>query len=227
MREPRRLPAAFVVAGASLWMATAGNAPLWRELQRLGLLQAHGGWLLAFTLAGVLAAALYGLLSLLAWRPLLKPAILLLLFASAFGAHFMWSYHVVIDSTMAANTLQTDWREARGLLTPQLALAVLGGAVVPSWMVWKTGVRHRPWKQQALRNAGGAALAVAVLAGLLLASFQPLASTMRNHKELRFMLNPLNSLYAAAQAAFGGPRTKGELEPVGRDASLLPTAGKP
>lgn len=226
-RFPQRLPAALPVAAASLWMAGVGNVPLWRELRALGVLQAHGGLLLAITLAGMVAAALHALLSLVAWRPLLKPALVLLLFACALGEHFMWTYHVVIDPTMATNTLQTDWHEALGLLTPQLALVVLAGAGVPSWILWNTGVRHRPWQQQALRNLGGAALALAVLASLLLASFQPLASTMRNHKELRYMLNPLNSLYAAGRAAFGGARSKGELAPVGRDAQLAAGGGKP
>jgi len=223
--QPRGLPAAALVAGASLWMAAADNAPLWRELRSLGLLQAQGGWLLALTLAGMLVAALYALLSLVAWRPLLKPVIVLLLFTSALGAHFMWTYHIVIDTTMAANTLQTDWHEVQGLMSSRLALVLLAGAALPSWLVWKAALVHRPWKQQALRNLGGASLGLLVLAGLLLLSFQPLASTMRNHKELRYLLNPLNSLYALGQSAFGGQRAKGALAPVGRDATLL--AGGP
>jgi hypothetical protein len=51
---------------------------------------------------------------------------------------------------MATNTLQTDWHEARALLTPRLVLvvcwarsAVLAGVAAPS---------PRPWKQRALRN---------------------------------------------------------------------------
>ena len=119
-----------------MWMASAGNAPLWRELQGLGLLQARGGVLLGVTVAGMLVALLFALLSLFSWRGVLKPALVLLLFATALGAHFMWTYHIVIDSSMATNTLQTDWHEARALLTPRLALVVLLGAVLPAWLVW-------------------------------------------------------------------------------------------
>ncbi len=208
-------------------MASAGNAPLWRELLDLGVLQAQGGWLLVFTLGGMVAAALYALLSLVAWRPVLKPAIVVLLVASALGAHFMWTYHVVIDSAMAANTLQTDWHEAHALLTSRLALVVLAGAALPSWLVWRTRVHHRPWRQQVLRNLAGASVALLLLAGLLLLSFQPLASTMRNHKELRYLMNPLNTLYAAARTVAGGARAKGALVPVGQDATLLAPGGKP
>lgn len=222
-----RLPAAGLAAAASLWMATAGNAPLWRELQHLGLLQAQGGWLLALTLAGMIATALFGLLSLAGWRPLLKPAIVLLLFASALGAHFMWTYHVVIDGSMATNTLQTDWHEVRALLGWPLAATVLAGAVLPSWLVWRAPVRHRPWTQQAWRNLAAALLAVAALVALVLASFQPLASTMRNHKDLRYLLNPLNSLYAFGQSAWAGEKMRGALLPVGRDARIAGAGSRP
>jgi lipid A ethanolaminephosphotransferase len=227
-RPQPRIPAAYLVGGASLWMASAGNAPLWRELQSLGLLDARGGWLLALALAGMLAAALFALLSLAAWRPLLKPAITLLLFVCAIGAYFMWTFRVVIDATMATNTLQTDWHEALGLLTPRLVIFVLLGAVLPSWLVWRTSVTHRPWKQQAVRNIAAMGAGVVLLAGLVLLSFQPLASAMRNHKELRYLLNPLNTLYAVGHNAFGGQRLKEGLLPVGRDARLLASSqGKP
>jgi lipid A ethanolaminephosphotransferase len=226
-RSPRGVPAAVLVAAASIWMAAAGNAPLWRELQRLGLMPAQGGWLLTLSLAGLVAAGVAALLSLLAWRPLLKPAIVLLLFSTAIGGYYMWTFRVVIDSTMATNVLQTDWKEAEALLTWRLALVVLLGAVLPSWLVWRCTVVHHPWPRQALRNLGGALVAIAAVAALILLSFQSLASTMRNHKELRYLLNPLNSIYALGHAGFGSQRMRGELAPVGRDATAAAADGKP
>nr|WP_255428211.1 phosphoethanolamine--lipid A transferase [Ramlibacter cellulosilyticus] len=221
------MPAAAVVGAASAWMATAGNAPLWRELQGLGLLQAHGGWLLAITLGGMVAAALFALLSLATWRPLLKPLIAVLLFVSALGAYYMWTFHIVIDGAMATNTLQTDWREVKGLLTWRLVLVLLLGAALPTWLLWRVPLLHRPWRQQAWRNALGTFAGLAAVIALVLLSFQPLASTMRNHKEIRYLLNPLNALWATGQAAFAGRHVQRELLPVGRDAKLLAAGGKP
>jgi lipid A ethanolaminephosphotransferase len=227
-QKERRWPAAVLAGVASLAMATAGNMALWRELQDLGLLQARGGWLLAGTLAGALAAILFALLSLLSWRGVLKPALVLVLLATALGGHFMWSYRVVIDSGMATNTLQTDWMEAKALLTPRLALVAVVAGLLPAWLAWRTPVGWRPWKQQALRNAGGAALGLLVAAALIFVSFQPLASSMRNHKQLRYLMNPLNSLYALGQTAAGGKRAKGELVALGRDARLpVPRGDRP
>jgi lipid A ethanolaminephosphotransferase len=217
---------ALPVLGASLWMAGAGNAPLWHELNALGILQAPSGWLLAGALAGLVGATLYALLSLLAWRVLLKPVIAILLLVSAAGAHFMGTYHVVIDSSMALNALQTDWRETRSLLTPRLAAAVAMGALLPAWLVWRTPVAYAPWRAQALRNGAAAALALLLAAALVVLAFQPLASTMRNHKQLRYLLNPLNSLYALAHG-FAGRRAHEVPTPVGTDATLAGTGGRP
>ena len=226
-RQPRRRAAALLVALASIWMATVGNAPLWRELQSLGLLQARGGALLLVTLAGMLVALLFALLSLFSWPRVLKPAIAVLLVATALGAHFIWSYHIVIDSAMATNALQTDWHEALALLTARLVLVVVLGALLPAWLLWRMPVAWRPWKQQAVRNLAGLALSLVASAALLLASFQPLASTMRNHKELRFLANPLNTVYAAGYAAFGGKHMTGPIMAVGTDAHVVASGGKP
>ena len=107
---------AVLVWGASAWMAVAGNLPLWREMDSLGVLHTAGGGLLAFALAGVIAAAVAALLSLLAWRATLKPLIVLLLIVTAVTMHFMLRYNVVIDSGMLVNALQTDTRETADLL---------------------------------------------------------------------------------------------------------------
>jgi lipid A ethanolaminephosphotransferase len=66
-------------------------------------------------------------------------------------------------------------------------------------------------------------------AAAVVLAFQPLSSSMRNHKQLRYMMNPLNSLYAAGVLAAGpGRPASGRPAPLGADATLpaSPT-GKP
>jgi lipid A ethanolaminephosphotransferase len=180
---------------------------------------------LAGTLAGLLATVLFMLLSLASWRRLLKPAATGLLLLAAPAAHFMWTYGVVIDSGVAASAVQTDWREALGLLTPALVLAVLLGAGLPALLVWRAPLIHRPWPRQLVRNGAAIALGALLFAALVLASFQPLASAMRNHKHLRYLMNPLSTLYAAGQLGLGGARPRGALEAIGQDAQLRPIPG--
>jgi lipid A ethanolaminephosphotransferase len=219
---------ATLVAGSSLWMATAGNAPLWRELQGLGLLDQPLGWALALALALVIAAVLAAVLSLLAWRWTPKPAIAILLLAAATGAYFMLSYRVVIDPTMITNVLQTDPGEASALVNVRLPLALLLLAGLPAWALLRLRVRHAPWPAQALRNAGAVAAALALVAVVVILAFQPLASAMRNHKQLRYLMNPLNSIYALADNALRPLRHGTQPRaPLAQDARLAATGGKP
>src|SRR5689334_10625124 len=108
VRQDTGMRPLWLVIIASLWIATVCNVALWRELSRLPGLTGGQVAVISIALALVITLATTALLSLLAWRWTLKPAITLFLLSAAFGAYFMMAYGVVIDKTMMVNTLQTD-----------------------------------------------------------------------------------------------------------------------
>ncbi len=186
----------WLILGASVWMASIGNLALWREFARLQLGPVFG---IAF---GVLVAAvLAALLFLLAWRWTLKPVLAVLLLATAAGAYFMLAYNVLIDSTMIVNVLQTDAREAADLIGLRFAATLLLLGAAPAAWAWRTRVEYGAASRQVLRNLAGVGVAAAVLVVVGLAVFQTLASTARNHKPVRYLINPLNSIYAIGEVA--------------------------
>ena len=211
----------WAVLGASLWMALACNAALWRELDRLGVFGSAKGWAFGLALLMMVTAALGGLLSLLAWRWTLKPAISVAVVLSALASHFMLSYHVVIDPRMVENVLQTDLHEAGALLNLRLAGMLLLLALPPLWLVWAQPLKHGGMRRQVLRNGTTLAAAALLLVVLVLASFQPLASITRSHKALRYLINPLNTLYGLAYVGTQPwRRDDSTLVVVGQDARL-------
>ena len=213
--------AAAIVGAAALWMAAAGNLALWHRLHTLDLLRGPHGALLGLALLLMLWAALTAVLSLFAWRRTLKPAIALLLAITALASHFMASYGVVVDAGMVTNALQTDVHEARALLDGPLLVSLLWLALLPIAALWGQGVRYAGAGRQLLRNLLLALGALGVLAAVVLASFQPLASLMRNHKDVRYLLNPLASVYALARVALAPLRhAPGPLVRIGEDATL-------
>ena len=77
------------------------------------------------------------------------------------------------------------------------------------------------WPRRLGRNLLGGLLGLVLVVVAVLASFQPLSSTMRNHKQLRYLLNPLNSLYALGMVASEPLRRNDRvLLPLGTDARL-------
>ena len=219
---------AWLVLIYSLWIATVCNIALWREWSRMPELQNLRGLGVGAGFTVTITAAMVVVFSLLNWRWTLKPAITLSLFAAAFGAHFMLSYGVVIDTTMLVNALQTDMRETRDLVNAQMLVTVLVMAILPTVWLW----RQRPLRRSALRQIVGnlltAALALGVLVGSLLLIFQDFSSLMRNHTEQRYLINPLNSFYALGDiAAQPFKRDERTILPIGLDAQLNTAPGKP
>lgn len=208
----------------SLWLAVVGNLPLWRALSGLPELAGVRGALFVVALVLWIGAALVLVFSLLAWPRLFKPAAAALLLTAAASAHFMWQYGVVIDSTMMANVVHTDLREVRDLLSWSLVWS--GGAVALIPLLWllPRQVALRGWWSQAGRNLLAAVGALLVLVAVTLLSYQDLASLMRNHKHVRYLVNPLNVLYGGGKLlADQLPRAQRSLQPIGLDARLGPS----
>ena len=201
------------------WLATLGNLPLWRELGRLGQWQSATTWVLTLGLAVVIfsSTALLGVL--LAWRRSVKPLLSLLLLLAAFASYYEWQFGVVIDPSMVTNVLQTDVREARDVLSWQLAVFVLGLAILPAVWLWRQPVAPAPsWGKALLQRLGLLLAALALLLGSVLAMYQPLASLMRNHTQVRYMMNPLNSLWASGAVAARHFQKPKQLQAIGLDA---------
>jgi lipid A ethanolaminephosphotransferase len=204
----------------ALWLAGAGNLPLWQRIDALG--GAPGQRLgLMVGLGAVLVGAIAALLSLLAWPRIFRPLASALLLVAAINTHFMWQYGVVMDPTMVANVLHTDAREVRDLFAWALPGTVLLVAGLPLWAIWRRPVAMRASLPQAGRNLVGALTGTALLVLATLLSYQGLASLMRNHKDLRYMANPLNTVYAGARLVVDQlPRQVKALQPIGEDARL-------
>lgn len=212
----------------ALWLATLGNLPLWLTVWQLP--ETHGAHaVLMFIGLGLLLLAFSLLaLALLVWPRWFKPAGLLLLLISAASSYFMHAYGVVIDSTMIGNVAHTNVREARDLLSGDLLLALVLGVLLPGLWWWRQPLQAVPLRRLMPRQLGLAALALLVTAMLGWASFQDLASLMRNHRSLRYMVNPYNTLYALGRHALGrAAHAQQPLQPLGEDAVATTAATDP
>ena len=205
----------------ALWLATVGNLPLWKALWKLP--ETHG--LQAVVTLGslvlVVLAATVLLLGLFIWPRWLKPAGIALLAITASSSYFMSSYGIVIDPSMLTNVVQTDMGEALDLLSWPLVVTLALGAVLPGIWWWRQPVRTVGTGRLMAQQLGTGLLGLVVAVAMLWISFQDVASLMRNHKTLRYMINPFNSVYAVARVSVGrAAQAQQVLEPIGMDAHL-------
>ncbi len=216
-----------LLAVLALWLATVGNLPFWMAIWKLPETQGWGAVATMGSLWVILLALLVWFLCLWAWPRWLKPAGLAMLLTVTSSSYFMLTYGVVIDSSMLANVAQTDVREVRDLLSLPMAAALIMGVLLPGFWFWRQPVRAVAAKPLILRQLGVALLAFLVALGVFWMSFQDIASLTRNHKPLRYMINPFNSVYGLTRLAVGQAAQAAQpLQAIGEDANLraLPTS---
>lgn len=205
----------------SVWFALFGNAALWRSVSQLTDLRTGQQLALGLALAAALTAACTAVIALFAWGRLAKPLMVALAWIAAFAAYFMLNYGIAIDSVMLLNVLQTDSREAQDLLNWRMLVTVAGLAVPPTWWLWQLRLAGNTAWRPMLRQLGVVLAALLALVATVFIAFQPVSTAMRNHTQLRFMMNPLSSLYAVGNLAGKQLYHRDtRLHPIGEDAKL-------
>jgi len=205
----------------ALWIATLGNLGLWHTMLGLPELQGAHRWRTGIGFAVLLLALHAAIFGLLGWKWLLKPVLIISVLAAACINYFARTYGAVIDSTMMTNVLLTDSREVHDLISWQLIATVGVLGLLPAVLIACTRLNWARPLRQARRNVLFTVCAIAVLAGVGTAEFQGLASLMRNHKQVRYLITPLNAVYALIDIAIKPPqRQDGPVLPLGRDAHL-------
>ncbi len=225
-RLPRlRLSTETLVLLVCLWFTLLANRPFVQQaLKGRDWTDASAWGLGAALLLGVLCLH-WLLVAPLAGRWIVKPLLAVLAVIAACASFYTQRYGVYLDPTMMRNVLRTDWREAGELLGPALLLHLLLTAGPPLLLLWRTDVIDRPWPRALLRRVISWLAALALLVALALAVFQPLASLMRNQKELRYLVTPANVLWSLASVARSDAKARaaGPRQPIGLDARPGPS----
>ena len=185
----------MVVLWLSLYLVLTTNWPLWNELARIGGAPSnYMSSVVSMSLLTLCGSA--AILSFTAWSRWMKPLWLLVVILAAVVQHYMLEYRVVMDPTMIANALQTDPNEARDLLSWRMAFNVAVVVVPAAWLLWRVRVAPMRFLPKVLRNVGLLLLSIAVAVGTAVAMNRELAPLMRNNVHLRYMMNPIATLYS-------------------------------
>lgn len=209
----------------ALWLMLTMNLPFWHSVwQGVGGMS-NDSPLFLLSLPLFVWIWLYVLLSMLAWGRLTKPVLALLVLVSAGASYFMNSYGIVIDYNMLTNMLQTDVAEATELFNGRLLLWLLLLGVLPALLISRMPTRPLAWRRELAGKLGSMAVLLGVFAVLVMSQYQPYASLIRNHREVRLMLVPSNvvgAVHGYLKRELAAPVT---LEVVGADAHRISAVG--
>ncbi|AVP59042.1 phosphoethanolamine transferase [Pulveribacter suum] len=207
----------------SAYLMLVANAPLWLQLMRIG--GAPSLYMRsALALAVLLVCGMVAILAFTAWTRGMRALWWLAAAVAALAQYYMLTYSVVMDPGMAANVLQTDAREAADLLGTRLLAAVLAVLALPTWWLLRVRIPAAGVLRQVGRNLTLLALAAAVATATVALGSRDLAPLMRNHPQLRYLMNPLAPLYSTAVAALRPAFARSSaLVPMGAGAALGPS----
>jgi len=166
--------------------------------------------------------------TLLASRYTTKPLLIFVLIVSASVSYFMNSYHVVIDRGMIRSTLETNLNEAMGLFNVKMLAYSFFLGILPAWLVWKTPLIYRPWKEELksrLKVIVLSLVSVAILASFTGAFY---SSFFREHRPLKNYTNPYYWIKSTISYVKHSLRNEGpqKLKIIGTDAKVIQKKGE-
>lgn len=203
---------------ASLWIVFFDNVAFFEQLTKVYPL---GFEYALFLLSQVifLVAIFVLLFSLLGWHYTLKPILIFMLLLTSVQNYFMVTYNILVDQTMIENVMQTNSSEALDLLNIKLLLYFLILGVLPSWFVYRVKINYGHFKQLLWLKLK-TIMSIILLVWLLLFSFSKhYTSFFREHKVIRFYINPLDGFFCFAsylKAQFASQNVA--LKKIGLDA---------
>lgn len=211
-----------LTACVALWCLAAFNLPFWgKVLDVRPIATLHDALFIGSV--GLFAALVINVfLTPFSIRPIARPAMVVILLLSSLTAYFMHAYGVLIDKVMIRNVFETDAGEVSELLTWKLFAFVGLLGILPSWIVLKIPLSRPGWRRELMHKLVMVAVTFAGI-GLVAAFFyQDQAALLRNHREVRHLLVPVNLLGGLAR--YGAERAKRDLpyEAIGADARKGP-----
>lgn len=183
----------------SLALVLFYNVATWKALNNLVPMEGVKGVAFFASFAFFLWAFFTLLLTLVSFRPLLKPALTLVALVSAAAAYFMNSYGVVIDTVMVQNIFETNPGEAAALFSLRLVGYLLVLGVLPAAIIWLTPVTYRSFFRGLLNKVlviAGCLVVVAVCVGSFYSTYAPV---FRQEDKLTHFINPTNYIYAVGK----------------------------
>jgi lipid A ethanolaminephosphotransferase len=208
-----------LTAIVSLWCLILLNLPLWSHLLELRPIDGThtAAFLGSFILLSGLAINLF-LTPLTLLRPLAKPMLAIVLVSAATANYLLSAYGTVIDKVMIRNALETNAAESTELVSLRMLRQVTLLGILPAVWVLITPLKQQGWRRELRDRTVVAAITLSSLVAVAAAFYQDHASLLRNHRELRHMLVPVNFIAGLGSHVTAQLRPERPYLKIGEDA---------
>lgn len=200
----------FVLGAPLIWLAFY-NLRFWQETAAA---MWHPSIISALFMVSLFMLVLFveSLLMLFMPRWLLRPIACVLFIVAALVAYFSDTYGVFMDKDMLRNVFATDTAEVSGLITGRLVAYLLLLGAIPCLLILRAELPDMSWKRRLKQRSLFFVSVLALCVASLFALSAAYASFFREHKPVRFLLNPASAVYGVVNLlvseAGGGKRSE-------------------
>jgi len=161
-------------------------------------------------------------------RYTIKAILITTLLTSSFSSYFMNCYHVIIDSDMIRNTMQTNIEESCDLYSIKLILYILLLGVLPSILINKIKITNNSFKVEFYQKIKTIFFSLLLILIILFSFSKFYTSFFREHKPLRYYTNPTYWIYSIGDY-IAKTLNSGDVvvKPIGLDAKINKTTKEP
>jgi len=197
LKFPIEIKQSTLILLSSLFLVLVDNYAFFTNLLKVYPFDDNKGFVLSIFLVLYALTAIFFLI--ISNRYIIKPLLIIVFLVSSMTNYFMNSYSVVIDDTMIRNTLQTDIHESLDLLSFKQALYFVFFGLIPSWFIYKVKIKKQSFKEEffsRLKIIGAALVTIMLILFIFSKSY---TSFFREHKPLRYTVNPLYWIYSGGK----------------------------
>jgi lipid A ethanolaminephosphotransferase len=220
---------AFAFGVSFIWLALY-NVHFW-QLSAQAMWHPSAGSVFFMASLFVLAWVVLALLLLLSpTRWVMRAVASVMFIMAAFGAYFMSEYGAIMNQEMMRNVLQTDRAEVGALLNSDVVLHAVLLGLVPALLVWRVRLPEIRWRTQMGRRAMTIVVALGVAVAGIFANSADYATFFREHKPVRYTLNPIAQLVSLVGLATHSDKAKANvplINPAGKTEHTAGTSAKP
>ncbi|MFT4058616.1 MAG: phosphoethanolamine--lipid A transferase [Legionella sp.] len=177
---------------SSLFLTMTCNTAFWAELLQGRELMTLHSWLVILCTGMVLTGMQWFLLLLVINRWTFRGVMICLFLITSIAVYFINVFHIYIDSTMMTNVFSTDYHESKELLQWRIFPYFFFLGLIPAWFIWNMRIYKRSLTSYWSGRLSAIFLSLVLFFTGVWAVFNDLAPRQREHKEIVYLITPLN-----------------------------------
>ena len=182
----------LVILVSSLFFSAFYNDLFWKKVADIYAFNSENIYYF-ISLFILLSTVIYIILSLVNFRYILKPALIVLFIVSASTSYFMNNYGIIVYDHMM---------EAKNLLSWKLALDIFIFGIIPSLVVYFINIEYKTFGKHLLIKFLSIIAALLIIVANLYLFGKFYTSFFKEHKSLRYYTNPTYYLYYSGKFVY-------------------------